>query len=238
VRKGEILGVAGVSGNGQRELLACLSGEDSLRASGSVRLWDEDVTFASPQLRRRRGLRYIPEDRLGRASVPSLSLAKNALLTRPELVSRTGFLKTDSLRTLTSRLIARYDVKARGPESVASSLSGGNLQKFIVAREIDAAPEVFIVAQPTWGVDVGASAQIRSQLVALRDSGSAVLVVSEDLDELIEISDALVVISGGRLSPRMPPEDMSADRIGEWMSGLWPRPEAVAQREGAPFAAV
>jgi general nucleoside transport system ATP-binding protein len=238
VRKGEILGVAGVSGNGQRELLACLSGEDSLRASGSVRLWDEDVTFASPQLRRRRGLRYVPEDRLGRASVPSLSLAKNALLTRPELVSRTGFLRTDSLRTLTSRLIERYHVKARGPESVASSLSGGNLQKFIVAREIDAAPEVFIVAQPTWGVDVGASAQIRSQLVALRDSGSAVLVVSEDLDELIELSDALVVLAGGRLSPRMPPEDMSADRIGEWMSGLLPRPEAVAQREGAPFAAV
>jgi ABC-type uncharacterized transport system ATPase subunit len=237
VRAGEILGVAGVSGNGQQELLAALSGEDSGRGSGSIRLWEEDVTHAGPRQRRQRGLRFVPEERLGRASVPSLSLAKNALLTRPELVSKTGLLQTRLLRALTERLISSHDVKARGPDSVASSLSGGNLQKFIVAREIDAAPKVFIVAQPTWGVDVGASAQIRSQLIALRDEGSAVLVVSEDLDELFEVSDALVVIAGGRLSPRMRTEDMSADRIGEWMSGLWPAASS-ASNEGAPVARV
>jgi ABC-type uncharacterized transport system ATPase subunit len=221
VRAGEILGVAGVSGNGQQELLAALSGEDSGRGSGSIRLWDEDVTHAGPRQRRQRGLRFVPEERLGRASVPSLSLERNSLLTRPELVSKTGLLRTRLLRALTERLISSYDIKARGPDSVASSLSGGNLQKFILAREIDAAPQVFIVAQPTWGVDVGASAQIRSQLIALRDAGSAVLVVSEDLGELFEVSDALVVIAGGRLSPRMRTEDMSVDRIGQWMSGLW-----------------
>jgi general nucleoside transport system ATP-binding protein len=237
LRGGEILGVAGVSGNGQKELLATLSGEEHDRTSGSIRLWNEDITRAGPKLRRERGLRFVPEERLGRAAVPSLSLAKNALLTRPELVSRAGFLQSRSLRALAQRLLATYDVKARGPESPASSLSGGNLQKFIVARELDAAPKVFIVAQPTWGVDVGASAQIRSQLLALRDAGSAVLIVSEDLDELFEVSDALVVIAGGRLSPRMNAEEMSADRIGEWMSGLWPQGAGSASTsEGAPLA--
>ncbi|HTV22736.1 MAG TPA: ABC transporter ATP-binding protein, partial [Polyangiaceae bacterium] len=233
VRGGEILGIAGVSGNGQRELLGALSGEDAERATGAIRLWDEDVTRSGPQLRRRRGLRFVPEERLGRASVPSLSLLKNALLTRPELVSGAGFVQNRALRALTQRLLARYDVKAGGPEALAGSLSGGNLQKFIVARELDATPRVFIVSQPTWGVDVGASAQIRAQLVALRDAGSAVLIVSEDLDELFEICDALVVIAGGRLSPRLATEDMSADRIGEWMSGLWPGAAEARASEGA-----
>jgi general nucleoside transport system ATP-binding protein len=234
---GEILGVAGVSGNGQRELLAALSGEDTEPVTGTIRLRDEDVTRAGPRSRRRRGLRSVPEERVGRASVPGLSLLKNALLTRPEFVSRAGLLRTRALRTLTARLLASHDVKARGPEALAGSLSGGNLQKFIVARELDAAPEVFVVSQPTWGVDVGASAQIRSRLIALRDAGRAVLVVSEDLDELFEICDALVVIAGGRLSPRMRTEDMSADRIGEWMSGLWPQaPPPARECEGAPRA--
>jgi ABC-type uncharacterized transport system ATPase subunit len=222
LRGGEILGVAGVSGNGQKELLAALSGEDAAGASGVIRLWQQDITRSEPGWRRQKGLRFVPEERLGRASVPSLSLVKNTLLTRPEPVSKSGLLRTNLLRALTLRLLTNYDVRTGGPESVASSLSGGNLQKFIVGREMDAAPKVFIVSQPTWGVDVGASVQIRSQLIALRDAGSAVLVVSEDLDELFEICDALVVIAGGRLSPRMKTEDMSADRIGEWMSGLWP----------------
>ena len=233
LRGGEILGVAGVSGNGQTELLAALSGEDC-RATGRVQLFHEDVTRSAPKRRRQLGLRFVPEERLGRASVPSLSLLKNALLTRPEWVSRLGLLRERGLRALTQRLLADFDVKARGPEDVASSLSGGNLQKFILARELDATPRVFVVSQPTWGVDVGASAQIRSRLLALRDAGSAVLVVSEDLDELLAICDALVVIAGGRLSPRLQQEDMSAERIGEWMSGLWR--DAPLGVEGAPGA--
>jgi simple sugar transport system ATP-binding protein len=171
----------------------------------------------------------LPEDRIGRASVQSLSLAKNALLTRPEFVSRAGLVQSRALRALAARLLRDHDVKASGPDALAGGLSGGNLQKFIVARELDAGPRVFIVAQPTWGVDVGASAQIRARLVALRDAGGAVLVVSEDLDELFEICDALVVIAGGRVSPRLRTEDMSADRIGEWMSGLWPAAEPGAR---------
>jgi general nucleoside transport system ATP-binding protein len=221
LRGGEILGVAGVSGNGQQELLAALSGENCSRTTGRVRLWNVDVTRTEPKRRRQLGLRFVPEERLGRASVPSLSLLKNTLLTRSELVSKIGLLQARALRALTLRLLSSYDVKAGGPESIASSLSGGNLQKFIMARELDASPRVFVVSQPTWGVDVGASAQIRSRLIALRDAGSAVLIVSEDLDELLSICDALVVIAGGRLSPRLKQEDMRAERIGEWMSGLW-----------------
>ena len=122
LRAGEILGVAGVSGNGQRELLAALSGEDC-RATGRVRLFQQDVTRSDPKHRRQLGLRFVPEERLGRASVPGLSLQKNALLTRPELVSRLGLLRGRALGTLTRRLLGDYDVSARGPEDIASSLS-------------------------------------------------------------------------------------------------------------------
>ena len=112
-------------------------------------------------------------------------------------------------------------VKASGPDAAARSLSGGNLQKFIVGREIDAKPKLLIVSQPTWGVDVGAAAQIRGELLKLRDAGCAVLVVSEELDELFEISDRVVVMAKGRLSPPVPIADATRTQIGEWMSGLW-----------------
>jgi simple sugar transport system ATP-binding protein len=121
-----------------------------------------------------------------------------------------------------SAIIGRFGVKAGGPNSAARSLSGGNLQKFIMGREIDAQPKVLIVAQPTWGVDVGAAAQIRAALLALRDAGCAVLVVSEELDELFELSDRLVVIARGRLSPPIARASASVEQVGIWMSGLWP----------------
>jgi simple sugar transport system ATP-binding protein len=118
-------------------------------------------------------------------------------------------------------IIERFQVKAGGPDAAAKSLSGGNLQKFIVGREIGARPRLFIVSQPTWGVDVGAAAQIRGALLEMRDAGCAVLVVSEELDELFEISDRLYVLAKGRLSPSVPRAEASVARIGEWMSGLW-----------------
>ena len=108
-----------------------------------------------------------------------------------------------------------------GPGAPARSLSGGNLQKFLVGREIDAAPRLLVVSQPTWGVDVGAAARIRGELLALRDAGCAVLVVSEDLDELLELSDRLVVMARGRVSPPVEASTASAERLGQWMSGLW-----------------
>ena len=222
VRAGEIVGIAGVSGNGQQELMAALSGEDPRAPAGSVQLFGQDIAAMSPRHRRHLGLHFVPEERLGRGAVPAMSLADNTLLTRVEAVARHGWINTSAVRALAERLIGAYNVKAGGPEAPAKSLSGGNLQKFIVGREIDANPKLLIVSQPTWGVDVGAAAQIRGALLKLRDEGCAVLVVSEELDELFEISDRLQVIAAGRLSPSVAVADASVPMIGEWMSGLWP----------------
>jgi len=219
---GEILGVAGVSGNGQQELLAALSGEDPRAPRGSLLLFGQDIARAGARRRRRLGLHFVPEERLGRGAVPTLSLAQNTLLTRTEAVKAGGFVATGQLRRMAEDLIARFGVKAgAGAQAAAKSLSGGNLQKFIVGREIAANPKVLVIAQPTWGVDVGAAAQIRGELLKLRDAGCALLVVSEELDELFEISDRLVVMAKGRLSPAVPVAEATVERIGEWMSGLW-----------------
>lgn len=229
LRAGEVLGVAGVSGNGQKELLEALSGENPATSTGSVVLFGRDVTRRPPAARRQLGLHYVPEERLGRAAAPSLSLAQNTLLTRREPVGRAGWIDRTRLSRLAERVVVRFQVKASSADAPATSLSGGNLQKFIVGREIDAKPKVLIVAQPTWGVDVGAAAQIRTQLLELKRDGSAVLVVSEDLDELFSICDSLVVMARGRLSPRVPIGAVILEQIGEWMSGLWPSENAEAQ---------
>jgi simple sugar transport system ATP-binding protein len=222
LRAGEVLGIAGVSGNGQQALLAALSGEDVRAGAGVVELLGADVHRESAAARRARGLHFVPEERLGRGAVPTLSLAHNLLLTRREALGRGGWISTGPLSEQARRIIERFRVKAGGPRAAARSLSGGNLQKFIMGREIDADPKVLIVAQPTWGVDVGAAAQIRAALLALRDAGCAVLVVSEELDELFELSDRMVVIARGRVSPAIARADATVALIGEWMSGLWP----------------
>ncbi|MFG6455687.1 ABC transporter ATP-binding protein [Roseateles sp. BYS96W] len=222
VRAGEIVGVAGVSGNGQQELLAALSGEDPRAAAGSIQLFDQDIARASPRRRRAAGLHFVPEERLGRGAVPTLSLAMNTLLTRTEAVSRSGWIRSGQARQLAAKLIDSFRVKAPGPDAPARTLSGGNLQKFIVGREIDAAPKLLIIAQPTWGVDVGAAAQIRGELLRLRNQGCALLVFSEELDELFELCERLHVIAQGRLSPTLRVGQTTREQIGEWMSGLWP----------------
>ena len=222
VHEGEIVGIAGVSGNGQQELLAALSGEDPRADAGAVQLFGRGIGRAGARQRRKLGLHFVPEERLGRGAVPTLSLASNLLLTRNEALRWLGFIDRRALRDQTSGIMRRYWVKASGPQAVARSLSGGNLQKYIVGRELDAVPKMLVVAQPTWGVDVGAAAQIRAELVALRDAGCAVLVVSEELEELFAITDRLHVIAKGRLSPSIPTADATVERIGEWMSGLWP----------------
>ena len=221
VCKGEVVGIAGVSGNGQSELLFALSGEDTGAPVGSIRVGGQDASRLSPGRRRRLGLHFVPEERLGRGAVPTLSLAQNLLLTRRDAVGATGWLNLKALKIQAADIIASYKVKANGPAAAAKSLSGGNLQKFIVGREIEAKPKLLIVSQPTWGVDVGASAQIRGEILALRDAGCAVLVVSEELDELFEICDRFHVIAKGRLSPSLDRADANIEKIGEWMSGLW-----------------
>jgi len=221
VRAGEVVGIAGVSGNGQKELLYALSGEDTRAAAGSIRVAGQDASALNPAQRRRLGLHFVPEERLGRGAVPTLGLAHNLLLTRHEPLGWGGWLRTGAMQAQAERIIERFKVKTAGPHAAARSLSGGNLQKFIVGREIDARPTLLIVSQPTWGVDVGAAAQIRGEILKLRDAGCAVLVVSEELDELFEISDRLHVLAKGRLSPSVDAKDATVEQIGEWMSGLW-----------------
>ena len=235
VRAGEVVGIAGVSGNGQKELLYSLSGEDRRAAPAMVQVAGLDAGRMSPGQRRALGLHFVPEERLGRGAVPSMSLAHNLLLTRNDAVGRGGWLRMDVLHSQARGIIERYKVKAGGPHSAAKSLSGGNLQKFIVGREIEAKPRLLIISQPTWGVDVGAAAQIRGEILALRDAGCAVLVLSEELDELFEISDRLHVVAKGQLSPSVPRAQATVQRIGEWMSGLW-HAEASAGAQGGSHA--
>ena len=221
VKAGEVVGIAGVSGNGQKELLYALSGEDQRAEPASIQVAGQNAGRLGPSQRRALGLHFVPEERLGRGAVPTMGLAHNLLLTRSDAVTGSGWIKVRALQKHAQAIIERFQVKAGGPNSAAKSLSGGNLQKFIVGREIDANPQLLIVSQPTWGVDVGAAAQIRGEILALRDAGCAVLVVSEELDELFEICDRLHVVAKGQLSPSMPRAEATVQRIGEWMSGLW-----------------
>jgi ABC-type uncharacterized transport system ATPase subunit len=221
VRAGEVVGIAGVSGNGQRELLFALSGEDTRAQPGMIEVAGQPVGRSGPVERRALGLHFVPEERLGRGAVPMLGLAHNLMLTRNEAFGAGGWIRLGVLERQATAIIQRFGVKTGGPHAAAKSLSGGNLQKFIVGREIDANPKLLIVSQPTWGVDVGAAAQIRGEILALRDAGCAVLVVSEELDELFEICDRLDVMAKGHLSPSVDRADATVAQMGEWMSGLW-----------------
>ena len=230
VHSGEIVGIAGVSGNGQQELLAALSGEQLVRAPATIRICGVAAAAFAPDARRDLGMCFVPEERLGRGAVPSMSLADNALLTAHRSgMLRAGMVRAGEVDAFTRRCIERFNVKCGGAGAEANSLSGGNLQKFIVGREILQSPQLLIVSQPTMGVDVGAAAFIRQSLIDLRNAGTAVLVVSEELDELFEICDRIAVIANGRLSPLKAVAETNVEEIGVWMSGMWPsaqHPEA------------
>ena len=220
VRAGEIVGIAGVSGNGQKELLASLSGETPGCDSGALLIDGQHVESLGVTARRELGLTFVPEERLGRGAVPALSLADNALLTgaRSGMVSH-GFIGRGATRSFARAVIDAFKVKCGSELSVASSLSGGNLQKFIVGREMRLAPKVMVVAQPTWGVDVGAAQLIHQALIDLRDSGVAVLVISEELDELFTLCDRIAVLSEGTLSAASPTSALTVDAVGVMMAG-------------------
>jgi simple sugar transport system ATP-binding protein len=221
LRSGEIVGIAGISGNGQNALMALLAGERSASA-GAIRLDGRPIGTLGPRPRRALGLRYVPEERVGHGAVPELSLAENALLTIDRL-RRRGFVRPAAAATYARDVVHRFDVRCPGPQARAGALSGGNLQKFVVGREVLAEPSVLLVNQPTWGVDVGAAAAIRNALIALRARGCAILVVSEEIDELFELADRLMVMAGGRLSPAVPSHRLPVDELGRWMAGRWPR---------------
>jgi general nucleoside transport system ATP-binding protein len=220
VHGGQIVGIAGVSGNGQKELLAAISGERPCEQRGVVRLCGQDVARLNPAQRRNLGLRFVPEERLGRGAVPGMSLSDNCVLTGSTAgLVRHGLVRSGAARAFARATIGEFAVKCDSELAPADSLSGGNLQKFIVGREIRLVPSVMLVAQPTWGVDVGASLLIRQALIDLRDAGAAVLVISEDLDELFAICDCLAVLAGGQLSDTVPTAGLALETVGVWMTG-------------------
>ncbi|SET05937.1 ABC transporter ATP-binding protein [Oceanicella actignis] len=221
LRAGEILGVAGVAGNGQDEFVEALSGERRAQHE-AIRLDGAPIGAFGPDRRRRLGLCVAPEERLGHAAVPDMSLTENAILTarrRARLASRGGVLRLGAAARFARAVVERFDVRTAGVEHAARSLSGGNLQKFVVGREIMQNPAVLVVAQPTWGVDAGAAAAIRQALRDMAEAGAAVLAVSQDLDELMEISTRFAVMAGGRLSAPRPMAELSVEEIGRMMGG-------------------
>lgn len=222
VRPGEILGIAGVAGNGQIELLQALSGETLSNPAEAILFRDRPIGGLGPRRRRDLGLAVVPEERLGHAAVPAMSLEDNALLTGygPMNLISGGMIRAGQVRAYARNIVKTFDVRTAGIGAAASSLSGGNLQKFVVGREIMQDPAVLIASQPTWGVDAGAAGAIRRALRTLAEQGAAVLVISQDLDELMEISDRIAVINLGHLSEPRPTQDVTVEQLGLLMGGV------------------
>lgn len=221
INAGEILGIAGVAGNGQDELMSALSGEDNRTGAKVITLSGKEIGNLAAGWRRKSGLAYVPEERLGRGAVPEMSLSENILLTHQDGFLSQGLINWKKLKSYTKSLIEKYKVKCHGEFSEACSLSGGNLQKFIMGREIGQQPDLLICAHPTWGVDVGAALAIHQALLELRDQGAAILLISEDIDELFLLADRMAAICDGYLSPVKPTEELNIEQIGQWMAGTF-----------------
>ncbi len=199
---GEVVGIAGVAGNGQSELFAALSGERVGESDSVIVMAGRPCGTSGIDARRRLGAAFVPEERLGHAAAPTHSLSENTLISHAAAeVSRAGFILARAARRFAQRIIQSFDVRMSESDPQARKLSGGNLQKFVIGREMIRKPALLIVDQPTWGVDAGAARLIRQSLVDLASAGSAVIVISQDLDELFEIADRLAVIHQGKLSP-------------------------------------
>ncbi|HET6220724.1 MAG TPA: ABC transporter ATP-binding protein [Dongiaceae bacterium] len=222
VAGGEILGIGGVAGNGQAELMAALTGETLANRADAIEIDGVPVGQLGPGARRVQGATFVPEERNGHGAVSGMTLAENAFLSghrRLKLV-RHGLIDAGGAYAFAGKVIGGFDVRTLGPRAEARSLSGGNLQKFIVGREIMQAPGVLVVSQPTWGVDAGAAAAIHQALLDLADAGTAVVIISQDLDEIFSICDRIAVIYQGTLSPARPIREVSVEEIGLLMGGI------------------
>lgn len=227
VRAGEVLGIGGVAGNGQDELLAVLSGEHRTEA-GAVTFMGRNIGEDGPTERRASGLLSAPEERLGHAAAPDMSLTENAVLTgnARKGLAKKGFVSWPKARAFADDIISKFDVRTPGNATAARALSGGNLQKFVIGREILQDPKILVVNQPTWGVDASAAADIRQALLNLAEGGAGVIVISQDLDELLEISDRFCALNEGRLSAPRPARGLSMEDIGLMLGGAHGMAEA------------
>ncbi len=220
-RRGEILGIAGIAGNGQDELMEALIGEWRGKSNGVISLEGIDISHAGPALRRNAGIGFIPEERNGHGAVPAMSLAYNNLLTSHSLAGavKNGVINDDAMRHAAADVATAFDVRLPNENPLASALSGGNLQKFVVGREIAKSPSVLIVSQPTWGVDVGAAMFIRAAMLDLAGKGSAVVMISQDLEEVFMIAHRIAVLYDGHLSAAIDATDLTAEKVGLLMGG-------------------
>ena len=222
VRRGEIVCLAGIDGNGQTEFVYGLTGLEPL-SSGSITLCGQDITHASIRKRSKLGMSHIPEDRHKHGLVLDYSLENNMVLQRyfePEFTNKAGFLRRGNIRKYAEGLIEQYDVRSgQGPVTIARSMSGGNQQKAIIAREIDKNPELLVAVQPTRGLDVGAIEYIHRQLVAQRDAGKAVLLVSLELDEVMDVPDRILVMYEGEIVGELDPKKTTQEELGLYMAG-------------------
>ncbi|WP_298216986.1 ABC transporter ATP-binding protein [Acidocella sp.] len=225
VAGGEIFGIAGIAGNGQSELMDALSGETPAGSPANILLDGAPVGLERPAARRRRGGCFLPEERNGHGAVGPMTLAENGFLSAHVrgALQRFGLINARRTREFAARVIHAFDVRATGPQAEARSLSGGNLQKFLVGREVLQKPGVLVISQPTWGVDAGAAAAIYEALARLAATGTAIVLISQDLDEILLLCDRIAVIAAGRLSPAMPVQEASLETIGLLMGGA---PEA------------
>ncbi|MEM1045081.1 MAG: ABC transporter ATP-binding protein [Pseudomonadota bacterium] len=237
VRSGEILAVAGVAGNGQGELFDALSGERLSTRADAIRIDGNKVGRMPINERRRLGAAFVPEERLGHGAVPVFRLSENALLSRHAVgdgLKGSALLHKQGMQAVSENVIETFDVRSGGGDAEARSLSGGNLQKFVVGRELDRSPSLVVINQPTWGVDAGAAALIRQALIDLARSGSAIVAISQDLDEIFEIADRICVISRGELSEAYPAETLPMEEIGLLMAGKAERARTAHATDAPP----
>ena len=222
VRRGEIVAIAGIAGNGQSELFEAISGERKILDKNSIKIDNKPCAKLGISARRKMGAAFVPEERLGHGAVPDFVLSDNVVLTRhasDKHLSKSVFLDRQQARVTAGRVNTSYDVRLSQQDPSASSLSGGNLQKFLVGRELDRAPKLVVINQPTWGVDAGAAALIRQVLLDLSMNDTAILVISQDLDEIFQVADRIAVICRGELSDTFPSRDISAEKVGILMTG-------------------
>jgi len=220
VMKGSIVGIAGVAGNGQDELMELLIGEIT-SPPGTLSFKGGDIGNLNSHERRQLSMFFIPEERLGHGAVPDMGLNENMLLSRPQKSQMTsyGVIDWQSVERLTQKVISDFDVQTPSSRMLAKSLSGGNLQKFMVGRELIQSPELLIVAQPTWGVDAGSANNIHQALIALADKGSAILIISQDLDEILTLCEQIHVLSEGSLSSAVDMKENGLEKISQLMVG-------------------